>query len=40
MGDMRLQMPGILGYAVVLPVVAFLLLRLFVRERRLIENGV
>lgn len=39
-GNMRLQMPGILGYAVVLPVVAFLLLRLFVRERRLIENGV
>jgi hypothetical protein len=33
-GDMRLQRVGILGYAVVLPVVAVLLLRLFARERR------
>jgi hypothetical protein len=32
-GNMRLQLVGVLGYAVVLPVVAFLLLRLFTRER-------
>jgi hypothetical protein len=38
-GNMRLQMVGVLGYAVVLPVVAFLLLRLFARERSAIEGA-
>lgn len=32
-GNMRLQLVGVLGYAVALPVVAFLLLRLFGRDR-------
>ena len=32
-GDMRLQFIGVLGYAGVLPVVSFLLARLFARER-------
>ena len=32
-GDMRLQLPGILGYAGVLPVLSFLLARRFARER-------
>jgi hypothetical protein len=36
-GNMRLQLVGVLGYAVVLPVVAFLLLRWFQRERRAVE---
>ena len=38
-GSMRLQMIGILGYALLLPIVAYLLLRLFARERRLIEDA-
>jgi hypothetical protein len=37
-GNMRLQLVGVFGYAIVLPVVAFLLLRLFERERRQIED--
>ena len=32
-GDMRLQLVGVLGYAVLLPVVSFLLARLFARGR-------
>jgi len=36
---MRLQLVGVLGYAAVLPVVAFLLLRLLARERRLFEGA-
>jgi len=38
-GNMRLQLVGVLGYAAVLPVVAFLLLRLLARERRLFEGA-
>jgi uncharacterized membrane protein len=33
-GNMRLQLVGVVGYAVVLPIVAVLLLRLFAAERR------
>lgn len=32
-GDMRLQLAGVLGYAGVLPVLSFLLARLFARDR-------
>jgi hypothetical protein len=32
-GDMRLQLTGVLGYAGVLPVLSFLLARLFARHR-------
>jgi hypothetical protein len=38
-GNMRLQMVGVLGYAVGFPVVAFLLVRLFARERSAIEEA-
>jgi uncharacterized membrane protein YhaH (DUF805 family) len=38
-GNMRLQLVGVLGYAVVLPLVALLLMRLFERERRSNEQA-
>jgi uncharacterized membrane protein YhaH (DUF805 family) len=38
-GHMRLQMVGVLGYAVVFPIVAFLLLRLFAREHGRVEGA-
>jgi hypothetical protein len=37
-GNMHLQLVGVLGYAVVLPIVAFLLALLFERERRRIQD--
>jgi hypothetical protein len=38
-GHMRLQLLGVLGYAVVLPVIASLLARLFVREGAALDGA-